>query len=398
MTSVKLNLKLRYLTALLLIALLTSGSVWLFIALLEQQKSDALKINTSGLQRMLSQKIALYASRMDQSSNQSGERQILKDAIDTFEQNHQYLVSEQTNLSAHVRSLYFAGEPNLDSLVRDYIATSRKLLTGNTQEIDLRAFEISNTEKLLYKLDEIVGQFQWEAEHRVQILKNFELAVWILSLLLLALEARYIFWPMEKGIKRSITLLQQKINDIHSLHAEKQKLEEIANLDPLTGLYSLNAGLGYFQKLIDDANHNHQKLAVLFLDLDNFKLINDELGHDVGDAVLVATANRIQQELRNNDIACRIGGDEFLLVIENISDIDQLEQLCTRLLASISKPIDLNDSETQVYTSIGCAIFPEHACDANGLKKLADTAMYEAKRNGKNSFFIFGTKVKFVEL
>jgi len=382
------------LTALLLIALLTSVSAWLFFTVLEQHNSDAEKINISGMQRMLSQKIALYVNRLNTPGDERRERAILARIIDEFESNHAQLTQSGTGLSPDLQKLYFQGNPSLNTLVNRYIIASRALLDARTANPDNLLFNAEFTEPLLFRLNSVVEQFEREANQRVQILKSLEMAVWLTSLLLLVLEARFIFYPMERSISQNIEELNRKIEDIQSLDSEKQKLEIIANQDPLTGLYSLHASRDYLQQLIDKANRNGYRLAVLFVDLDNFKPINDRYGHDAGDRVLAETARRIRKELRKEDIACRVGGDEFLLTIDQLTNESQLEFLCRRLLSAISIPMEYEDTRIQIYASIGCAIFPEHALDANGLKKLADEAMYEAKRQGKNSYYIFGREVE----
>ena len=388
-----LHLRLRYLSALLLIALLTSCSAWLFFSVLEQQQNDAEQINVSGRQRMLSQKIALYVNQLETSKDSdeaTRDRELLQSALDTFEQSHEFLTQDSGDLSPELHALYFRGKPSLDKLVKNYVYATRHVLNGGSGGLVPVHFSRDETETLLGKLDAVVTRLETEASERVSVLKNLELSVWIISLLLLALEARFIFFPMEVAIKEHFEQLKQKIQDIRTLDREKQELEKIASLDPLTGLYSLNAAREFLEQLTANSNQHQHRLAVLFLDLDNFKPINDRYGHDVGDLVLIETARRIHQQLRSQDIACRIGGDEFLLVIEKLEDSTQLEHLCKRLLHAVSKPLNCNGHDIQVFTSIGCAIFPEHAIDASELRKFADEAMYEAKRNGKNSFSIYG--------
>ncbi len=388
-----LHLRLRYLTALLLIALLTSFSAFLFFTVLDQQNDDADKINVSGRQRMLSQKIALSVTRLDESGYREQARLDLQQAVNRFEQSHLYLTTNADELSPELAALYYGGSPSLDSLIKLYVSAARALFSGKADSHDQSVFSAGFTEPLLFQLNAVVEQYESEANERVQILKKLELAVWITSLLLLVLEARFIFYPMEVSIKSYIRELTEKLNAIQSLDSEKKQLEKIANQDPLTGLYSLKAARDFLQQLINKANQQNYELAVMFLDLDNFKPINDQYGHDVGDTVLVETARRIKKEMRTQDIACRVGGDEFLLVVDQLSTRAQLEFLCNRLLSAISKPIEINGETILIHASIGCAIFPEHAVDASELKKLADDAMYEAKRQGKNSFYIFDQQV-----
>lgn len=391
------NFRIHYAVALTLVAVLVSLSASLFFSVLQQQTLDAEKINVSGSQRMLSQKIALYTQRLGQAGNAEQERVLLQQALQRFERNYHDLTADEQTLSPAVRRLYFDGEPSLETLIQQYITATQAVLNTSPPASSTDYHQSDYTELLLQKLDAVVKQLEVEAQERVSTLIMLERGVWMLTLLLLLWEARYIFYPMERAIKTHIQRLQQKINAIQQLENEKIYLEKVANLDPLTGLYSLKGARTFLTKMLADPDHTNRKLAVLFVDLDDFKPINDRYGHDTGDHILIETARRIKQELRGRDIACRIGGDEFLLVIEDVFLLSQLEHLCERLLRVIAARHRLQGDEICVSASIGCALFPEHSTSAETLKKLADAAMYKAKRSGKNRYLIHGATVKNVD-
>jgi diguanylate cyclase (GGDEF)-like protein len=141
------------------------------------------------------------------------------------------------------------------------------------------------------------------------------------------------------------------------------------------------------------ANGEHEAslggLALLLLDLDGFKVVNDSLGHDAGDALLKEAANRMQAALRDSDYLARLGGDEFLVVVPQVSDVETAERVGEKLAAAVSAPYDLNGKSAVVTVSIGVSMFPKDARDREGLLKCADLALYEAKHAGRNQLCFY---------
>jgi diguanylate cyclase (GGDEF)-like protein len=133
-----------------------------------------------------------------------------------------------------------------------------------------------------------------------------------------------------------------------------------------------------------EARRDGSHLGLLFLDLDGFKTVNDQHGHDTGDSLLVEIARRFGQSMRESDLLGRMGGDEFALMAPHAKDGQELAQLAQRLLRSLVDPNQPRLSEHPIGASIGIALFPTHAADLRGLMAAADAAMYEAKRAGKN--------------
>ncbi|MHB8126543.1 MAG: diguanylate cyclase domain-containing protein [Desulfitobacteriaceae bacterium] len=139
-------------------------------------------------------------------------------------------------------------------------------------------------------------------------------------------------------------------------------------------------------------------MSVLFVDLDGFKAINDKYGHDKGDLVLVTVAKRLLNAVRSCDTVSRMGGDEFVLILENIKSIDEIKIICQRIIDSISDPIRLNEDGMKaiVTSSIGVSILPFDDSTAEDLIKNADKAMYIAKNEGKNGFVFYDCPKIFV--
>ncbi|MBV8618161.1 MAG: EAL domain-containing protein [Curvibacter sp.] len=177
--------------------------------------------------------------------------------------------------------------------------------------------------------------------------------------------------------------------DITTMKEQQQQLEKIAHFDPLTGLPNRVLLAELMQQSMGQALQQRTTLAVVYLDLDGFKSINDRHGHAVGDEVLVKIATRLKAGLREKDILARIGGDEFVAVLVDFESGKDYEPILSRLLESASMPCLLGGEWLQVSASIGMTLFPQDRVDADQLMRHADQAMYVAKQNGKNRYHLF---------
>lgn len=176
----------------------------------------------------------------------------------------------------------------------------------------------------------------------------------------------------------------------------ENELHQLAFYDKLTGLPNRRMFMDNLQNLIRQSQRQNKSFAVFFMDLDDFKYINDSLGHEAGDALLNEIGTRLKEIFRNTDIVARLGGDEFTVTIENIKDAEDedLVYLANKLLTQLShQPIHVMDRSLTINTSIGIAKFPEHGVDSESLVKNADTAMYYAKRSGKNRYALFSEEM-----
>ena len=150
----------------------------------------------------------------------------------------------------------------------------------------------------------------------------------------------------------------------------------------MTGLPNRILLTDRLKQAIANAERNRGLFAVCYLDLDGFKPINDRFGHAAGDQMLCEIAKRLQSVVRNNDTVARVGGDEFVVVLEEIKSRDECDVTLDRLLEAVGQPISVGNASANVTISIGYAIFPHEANDAESLLKLADQAMYLAKNSG----------------
>jgi diguanylate cyclase (GGDEF)-like protein/PAS domain S-box-containing protein len=184
----------------------------------------------------------------------------------------------------------------------------------------------------------------------------------------------------EKVFVSIIDNTERKIN--------QQYLEYLSTHDQLTGLANRNLLFERLQHAIKLASRNETSIAVFFIDLDGFKTINDLHGHYIGDQLLIQAAKRLTTSLRDSDTISRVGGDEFVLILENFKEPEILPMVADKILKIISRPYEIEELRCQITTSIGISLYPKHSNNPEELISLADTAMYEAKHNGKNQFFI----------
>jgi len=208
----------------------------------------------------------------------------------------------------------------------------------------------------------------------------------------------------KSGGRRTILLSVGAVRDIrgnilHSISVQRditerklmeQKLEEMATHDYLTGLPNRVLLLDRFKIAAALARRNKARLAVMSLDLDKFKSINDTLGHDAGDQVLKTVGTRLTGIIRASDTAARIGGDEFILVMLETNHMEDATVIAQKILDSFTEPLLIDGHQLRLSTSIGIAIYPEDAEDLETLTKKSDAALYYAKGHGRNQFKFYG--------
>lgn len=203
-------------------------------------------------------------------------------------------------------------------------------------------------------------------------------------------------WISVSAIKNSageITHYVGLFHDISDIKRQEEFIRHQAFHDSLTGLPNRPLLINRIDKAIARASRENLRFAVIFLDLDNFKNINDSLGHAVGDILLREAAERLRHVARSVDTVARLGGDEFIILVEDMTDEKPAASLARRILDSFKKPFNIKENDLHVGTSIGIAIFPEDGEDTGVLIRNADTAMYRAKENGRENFAMFTTSL-----
>ena len=180
------------------------------------------------------------------------------------------------------------------------------------------------------------------------------------------------------------------VNDITQKKRAEQELRYLANYDTLTGLPNRTLLAERLSRAIIRARRQDSRVAVLFIDLDHFKEINDSLGHAAGDRLLKAAATRLQAVVGPTDTVARLGGDEFTIIVEDLDSVASAERLAREMLAAFGTALEVDERhDVSITPSIGISLYPDHAMVPTDLLKFADTAMYQAKARGRNTFEIY---------
>ncbi|MDM4765080.1 diguanylate cyclase [Pelomonas sp. SE-A7] len=189
----------------------------------------------------------------------------------------------------------------------------------------------------------------------------------------------------QDGRRKSLLVI---VRDISEVKAKEARIRQLAETDALTGLANRNVLQDRLTQQIEQSDERHQVFGLLFVDLDGFKGINDQFGHEAGDRLLRAVAQRMQARLRASDTLCRWGGDEFVVLMSAGSQAEAVARVAQQLIGVIATPVQLDDGGSQgsVGASIGVAVYPHHGRSAAALLQAADAAMYRAKTEGKSRY------------
>lgn len=182
--------------------------------------------------------------------------------------------------------------------------------------------------------------------------------------------------------------------DITDLKATQEKLHLQANYDYLTNIANRSYYVTRLNEALAAAKRHGHKVALMQFDLDKFKQVNDTLGHDFGDQLLITTAERIKRNLREFDLAARIGGDEFAAILDHVRGEDEVITTADRVISELRQELEIDGVKVDFSASIGIAIYPDHANDIESLIKHADIACYRAKDSGRNNYKLYGTDMK----
>lgn len=270
---------------------------------------------------------------------------------------------------------------------------------------DLRVVTVSRSFYEFFKVkpEETVGQFiydlgdkQWDISKLRELLEtilpqqtafdNYEVEHDFVTIgrRTLLLNARQI--EREVGKERIILLA---IEDITERKKYEEKIQQMAFHDSLTGLPNRKLFSDRLGIVLAQAKRNKKKVGIVMLDLDNFKDVNDTLGHDVGDILLKAVAERLSGTLRKSDTVARFGGDEFVLIFPDMEVIEEAIQVVQKIIDRFHKPFLIDTHQLVVTTSIGIAVYPNDGMDEEILMKNADIAMYQAKQAGRARYQLY---------
>lgn len=220
-----------------------------------------------------------------------------------------------------------------------------------------------------------------------------------LPVLAITAQPRFKIAALEAGARDFITKpydlveVRQRIHNILEVRLLYKQVAEYARIhkelalhDALTGLPNRRLLLDRLITLLLHAKRSQQRIAVMYLDLDGFKAVNDIYGHDCGDKLLIMAAERLRYAAREEDTIARLGGDEFMIVIGDITDLRDIDRPATNIIRELSAPYLIDAARIEVTASIGISFYPDDSLDVDGLIRRADQALYEAKNAGKNRY------------
>jgi diguanylate cyclase (GGDEF)-like protein/PAS domain S-box-containing protein len=268
-------------------------------------------------------------------------------------------------------------------------------LDGNIMEINRTGHEL-----LGYTRDEMIGMHLTELappEIVAQLSKRLDdtekgNAIFESSLLCM----NGTLMPIEMNVK-TIELDGKKlifsiIRDIAGRRMTEQRIAQLAHYDELTSLPNRNLFYDRLDQAVARAKRYQQKFAILYMDLDGFKQVNDGFGHHAGDSLLGMVAERLVGCARDMDTVARVGGDEFVFILNNVDHQDNATLVADKILESLTRPFTVNGNACLIGCSIGISIFPDDTDYAETLVRMADDAMYVAKKNGKNMYQFFNSQ------
>lgn len=375
------TMTLTYVVSLTVIAVLSMFVHVTLDKIITEQSQSAYLINVSGQQRMLSQRIALYTFEFISKETQSAKNKA-QAALDKLLENHQYLLKEHwsnidkgqpSHFSDAMQRLYFFAPHHVDKKVTEYanlinqaLDTSRPISITQTTLPELTFLPLAK-DKILDSLNAVVSQYELESAQKIRELRGTQKLVLIIIILTIFVEAVFIIGPL---------LVQ---SDRFS-----RNLEEDANHDYLTNLLNRRSFNLLATQSVAMSKRYQSSLSVISFDIDHFKSINDQYGHDVGDHVIRQVANTIQANSRESDSVFRFGGEEFLILLPNTSIIEA-KTLADKIIKKIAdSPVFCEKLILEITASAGVAEWEKNESDLNGALKRADKILYQAKESGRN--------------
>lgn len=400
-----LLIKSGYWLALLIIAAMVMASFILLQQLMAQQQHNDALLNIVSTQKALSQRVVFLASATGAAPRDKQPALVtaLKQATGEFETNYDRLLKETgadplspaRNDPQSIEYVLFSKPFHLDYFSVGLIANGDRLVSsfasqlgmqsdgykGGGERVGLDASVANATLSGYAALGQRISAF---ATERSDEMLSLHRTLFFATIGVIVLVALFIFRPMSKAILRKT----------HELVDARNSMAFIAVHDGLTGLHNRTFLTDHFDTLIKGAHRRRERLAVIQLDLDRFKQINDTLGHAAGDYVLVVTAQRMRDSCRASDLCARLGGDEFVMILNGAGSTEDIHALAKRIIANINEPITFQGTTIMPGASAGIAVYPVDADNAQDLLVHADLALYSAKKLGGGSFSFFSEELR----
>lgn len=399
-----LLIKAGYWLALLIIAAMVIASFILLQQMMATQQHNHTLLDIVSTQKTLSQRIVFLAGATGAGSRDKQPALVsaLKQATAEFETNYDLLL-DQTGADPQspakldpksIESVLFAKPFHLDYFSVGLIANGDRLISayesqfsgnggykGGDERVNLDASVANATLSGYAALGQRISA---DADERSEKLLALHRTLFYATIGVIILVALFIFRPMSNAILRKT----------HELIDARNSMAFIAVHDGLTGLHNRTFLTDHFDTLIKGTHRRRERLAVVQLDLDRFKQINDTLGHAAGDYVLVVTAQRMRDSCRASDLCVRLGGDEFVMILGGAGGTEDINMLARRILAHINEPIVFQGTTILPGASAGIAVYPIDADNAGDLLVHADLALYSAKKLGGGNFSFFSEELR----
>lgn len=371
---------------------------------LDQREKTAYAIVES-LKNDMSEMSYLLSKNIKDIGHISRHRSLLERAVSYNDFIHSIIIHDDAHVLLKTDP-FFKHIPSKSSLFSSKLKSSyNRLVENQWMEGGIRFYDgvKFHNLSLLFVLDhdEIALHFN---ESQIRFIISFGILPLIILVLIWLIFRHYITRPLERlrqyayyqseipksfRIKELEAIRSSMVQTISRLESEQKELYEISRKDSLSGLANRHALHEYLDRRIADAKRYESEFAFLFLDLDHFKDVNDELGHDVGDELLKNVASVIQGVLRYNDFVARVGGDEFVIILHHYRSMSELIQIIERIQQRLNETWTIQTHPINITSSIGIAFYPKDGHDFVTLMKNADIAMYEAKHSGRNQFHFF---------
>ncbi|HEV2900948.1 MAG TPA: EAL domain-containing protein [Pseudaminobacter sp.] len=402
-----LLIKSAYWIALLIIAAMAMASFILLQQMMGAQQRDQALVALTGTQKALSQRVVFLANAAENApiGEQPALAGLLKEATAEFEKNYDLLL-ERTNAdplsqARHnpntVEGVLFGKPFHLDFFSTGLASNGWRFIAALESRLGIGNSSLgymAGTERA--QLDETVARATLDgyaalgerigalADKRMDSMLDLHRTLFYATIGIIVLIALFIFRPMSNVILRRT----------HELVDARNSMAFIAVHDGLTGLHNRTFLTDHFDTLIKGAHRRQERLAVVQIDLDRFKQINDTLGHAAGDYVLVVTAQRMRDSCRASDLCVRLGGDEFVMILNGAGATEDINMVARRILECINEPISFQGATIHPGASAGIAVYPVDADNAADLTVHADLALYSAKKLGGGGFSFFSEELR----